>query len=54
MRIKHWIERVYDYADAQVPMLARMFEKRLKSYVAIGYELESKPAWRPQLSTTFE
>jgi hypothetical protein len=35
---------VYDYADAQVPMLARMFEKRLKGYRAIGYELKSESA----------
>ena len=32
---------VCDYVDAQVPMLVRMFEKRLKGYRAIGYELES-------------
>ena len=35
--------RVYDYVDAHVPMLARMYEKRLKGYRAIGYELESEP-----------
>jgi hypothetical protein len=33
--------RVFDYADAQVPMLARMYEKRIKGYRAIGYEIES-------------
>ena len=38
------VVQVYDYADAQVPMLARMFEKRLKGYRAIGYELESESA----------
>jgi hypothetical protein len=31
--------RVYDYVDAQVPMLARMFKKRLAGYDAIGYSL---------------
>ena len=36
------VVQVYDYADAQVPMLARMFEKRLKGYRAIGYELENE------------
>lgn len=30
--------RIYDYADVQVPMLAKMFEKRLRGYRAIGYE----------------
>ena len=29
--------RIYDYADLNVPMLARMHEKRLKGYRAIGY-----------------
>jgi superfamily II DNA or RNA helicase len=31
---------VFDYVDAQVPMLARMYEKRLRGYRAIGYEIE--------------
>ena len=31
--------RVYDYVDSQVPMLARMFRKRLVGYEAIGYSL---------------
>lgn len=30
--------RIFDYVDAQVPMLARMFEKRLRGYTAMGYE----------------
>jgi superfamily II DNA or RNA helicase len=29
--------RIYDYVDREVPMLARMFERRLKGYHAIGY-----------------
>jgi superfamily II DNA or RNA helicase len=45
-RIHHGktIVRVYDYVDAQVPMLGRMYEKRLKGYRAIGYELEAGTA----------
>jgi len=35
------VVQVYDYVDAGVPMLARMFEKRLKGYHAIGYEMEA-------------
>jgi hypothetical protein len=35
------VVRVYYYVDAQVPMLGRMYEKRLKGYRAIGYEMES-------------
>jgi superfamily II DNA or RNA helicase len=30
--------RIYDYVDSEVPMLARMFERRLRGYRAIGYE----------------
>ncbi len=29
--------RIFDYVDSQVPMLARMFEKRLRGYTAMGY-----------------
>lgn len=29
--------RIYDYFDKDVPMLARMFEKRLRGFRAIGY-----------------
>jgi len=31
---------IYDYADLGVPMLERMYERRLKGYHAIGYEIE--------------
>ena len=37
--------RIYDYADLNVPMLARMHEKRLRGYRAIGYTFsEAKSA----------
>jgi hypothetical protein len=29
--------QVYDYVDGYVLMLARMYERRLKGYAAIGY-----------------
>ncbi|MEP6467338.1 MAG: DEAD/DEAH box helicase family protein, partial [Parafilimonas sp.] len=32
--------QVYDYVDNYVPMLARMYERRLKGYSAIGYAVE--------------
>jgi len=35
------IVRVFDYVDAHIPMLARMYWKRMKGYRAIGYEMES-------------
>jgi superfamily II DNA or RNA helicase len=36
--------RIFDYVDRDVPMLARMFEKRLRGYRAIGYGLAEPPA----------
>src|SRR5262249_11209965 len=33
---KHLVQ-VYDYVDACVPVLNRMYEKRLKAYAAVGY-----------------
>lgn len=34
--------RIYDYVDRSVPMLARMFEKRLKGFRAIGYAMDAR------------
>jgi superfamily II DNA or RNA helicase len=34
------VVQVYDYVDNAVPMLARMYERRLKGYSAIGYTIE--------------
>jgi superfamily II DNA or RNA helicase len=31
--------QVYDYADVSVPMLARMYKKRLTGYAALGYAI---------------
>jgi very-short-patch-repair endonuclease len=31
--------RVYDYADLNVPMLSRMFDRRCRGYEAIGYQI---------------
>lgn len=33
---------IYDYADMLVPILARMHSKRLKGYLALGYEIEEQ------------
>lgn len=35
------VVRVYDYVDYRVPMLMRMYEKRVRGYKAIGYSFES-------------
>ncbi len=41
--------RVYDYADLNVPMLARMFDRRCRGYEAIGYTIllpaSAVPGW---------
>jgi hypothetical protein len=31
------VVQVYDYADTRVPVLKRMFEKRMKTYRALGF-----------------
>jgi superfamily II DNA or RNA helicase len=33
---------IYDYVDLGVPMLAKMFKKRIQGYKAIGYEIMNK------------
>ncbi len=41
--------RVYDYADLNVPMLSRMFDKRCRGYEALGYAIllpaSALPGW---------
>src|SRR6266545_3319321 len=41
--------RVYDYADLNVPMLARMFDRRCRGYEAVGYRVvvpaSAIPGW---------
>lgn len=41
--------RVYDYADLNVPMLARMFDRRCRGYEAVGYAIQlpasAVPGW---------
>jgi superfamily II DNA or RNA helicase/very-short-patch-repair endonuclease len=41
--------RVYDYADLQVAMLARMFDRRCRAYEAVGYTIvlpaSAIPGW---------
>ena len=35
--------RIFDYVDREVPVLVRMFERRLRTYRAIGYVRGEKP-----------
>jgi superfamily II DNA or RNA helicase len=32
--------QVFDYVDVNVPMLSRMFQKRLRGYQSLGYQVE--------------
>ena len=41
------IVRVYDYVDAAVPVLNRMYEKRVKAYEAVGYSV-ARPSGEPE------
>ena len=40
------VVQVYDYVDAGVPVLNRMYEKRLRAYKAVGYTLVRHPGRR--------
>jgi len=41
------IVRVYDYVDVSVPVLNRMYEKRVKAYEAVGYSV-ARPSDEPK------
>ena len=47
--------RVYDYADLNVPMLARMFDRRCRGYEAVGYTIllpaSAIPGWPADVVT---
>jgi superfamily II DNA or RNA helicase len=36
--------QIFDYLDREVPLLARMFQKRLRAYTALGYTREAATA----------
>jgi hypothetical protein len=46
--------RVFDYADLNVPMLAKMFDRRCKGYEALGYTIllpaSAVPGWPADVS----
>jgi superfamily II DNA or RNA helicase len=43
------VVRIYDYVDVNVPMLTRMYSKRLKGYKAIGYSIRDVKELIPDL-----
>jgi len=48
------VVQVYDYADLDVPMLARMFDRRCAGYEAVGYSIllpaSALPGWPVEVS----
>lgn len=34
------VVQIYDYVDVHVPVLVRMYEKRVKGYRAMGYSIQ--------------
>jgi len=54
---KHEV-RILDYADLRVPMLSRMFDRRCRSYEAIGYRivmpLSATPGWPGEVAVPVE
>jgi superfamily II DNA or RNA helicase len=50
--------RVYDYADLDVPMLARMFDRRCRGYEALGYTIllpaSAMPGWPVEVPLPIE
>ena len=49
--------RIYDYADLNVPMLGRMFDRRCRGYEAIGYTVllpaSAIPGWPADVIAAF-
>jgi len=39
--------RIYDYVDEKVAVLRRMFERRMRGYSALGYEIDRDPNSSP-------
>jgi very-short-patch-repair endonuclease len=50
--------RVYDYADLDVPMLARMFDRRCRGYESLGYTIllpaSAMPGWPVEVPLPIE
>jgi len=50
--------RVYDYADLDVPMLAKMFDRRCRGYESLGYEIllpaSAVPGWPSEVPLPIE
>ena len=38
--------QIYDYVDIHIPVLERMYQKRVKGYAAIGYKIKIDAVWQ--------
>ena len=46
--------QIYDYVDIHVPMLEKMYQKRLKGYAAIGYRIKMDDALPENLDLIYD
>lgn len=46
--------QVYDYVDIHVPMLEKMYQKRLRGYAAIGYKAKATPQLWEEVHSIFD
>ena len=46
--------QVYDYVDVHVPMLERMYQKRLKGYASIGYKVKGTTPHIEEVHSIFD
>lgn len=40
--------RIYDYVDVHIPVLERMYQKRVSAYKGLGYALRTQEAYNPE------
>ena len=45
---------IYDYIDAHIPVLERMYHKRIKGYAAIGYKIRTTENEMPRTSLIYD
>ena len=46
--------QIYDYIDINVPMLEKMYQKRLKGYASIGYKAKGAPQVVERINSIFD
>lgn len=46
--------RIYDYIDIHVPMLEKMYQKRLKGYNSIGYKIKCSDSADDKISSIYD